>query len=303
MIDAAAGTKNQTLQTRVSAFGILGAVRFLEGYYLVLVTKRRRVALIGQHFVYKIEDTVMLPVANGSLSPSPHPHEAKYLKIFQTVDMTSNFYFSYTYDLTNPLQCNMHAPSPEEALGQAYCADILPQPEDTYVWNTHLLQPLQGRVRPLWTVNIIHGFVAQSNLNVFGRSIYITLIARRSRHFAGTRFLKRGTNQQGWPANHVETEQIAHDASHLDHASGRYTSFVQMRASIPLFWSQDHSGMKAKPPIQLDICNPFGSQAALHFNYLFTKYESPIIILNLVKRKEKKPRESILSNEFTYVLL
>jgi hypothetical protein len=31
----------------ISAFGILGFVRFLEGYYIIFVTKRRKVANIG----------------------------------------------------------------------------------------------------------------------------------------------------------------------------------------------------------------------------------------------------------------
>ena len=39
-------------------------------------------------------------------------------------------------------------------------------------------------------------------------------------------------------ANEVETEQIVHDASSLAHNSGRYTSFLQVRGSVPLFWSQ-----------------------------------------------------------------
>jgi hypothetical protein len=34
---------------------------------------------------------------------------------------------------------------------------------------------------------------------------------------------------------------------------------------------------------------------------LFVKYGTPLVVLNLVKRKEKKPRESILSQEFTFV--
>lgn len=31
---------------------------------------------------------------------------------------------------------------------------------------------------------------------VYGRPIYVTLIARRSKEFAGTRFLKRGANDE-----------------------------------------------------------------------------------------------------------
>jgi hypothetical protein len=43
---------------------------------------------------------------------------------------------------------------------------------------------------------------------------------------------------QGFVANDVETEQIVHDASTLSFKNGGYTSFVQLRGSVPLFWSQ-----------------------------------------------------------------
>ena len=42
----------------------------------------------------------------------------------------------------------------------------------------------------------------------FGKVVEVTLISRRSRYFAGTRFLKRGINHQGNVANFVETEQL-----------------------------------------------------------------------------------------------
>ena len=35
-------------------------------------------------------------------------------------------------------------------------------------------------------------------ISIYGRSIYVTLIARRSRKYAGTRFLKRGMNDEVW---------------------------------------------------------------------------------------------------------
>ena len=38
------------------------------------------------------------------------------------------------------------------------------------------------------------GVILQYNLNVFCRSVYLTLICRRSQRFSGTRFLKRGGN-------------------------------------------------------------------------------------------------------------
>ena len=50
-------------------------------------------------------------------------------------------------------------------------------------------------------------------------------------------------------ANEVETEQLVHDATSSLHANGRYTSYLQLRGSVPSFWSQDLTGIKPKPQI------------------------------------------------------
>lgn len=63
---------------------------------------------------------------------------------------------------------------------------------------------------------------------LFGRSLTVTLIARRSKYFAGTRYRKRGVNFKGQVANDVETEQLV-DAG-LDRRSGlpELASIVQV---------------------------------------------------------------------------
>lgn len=55
---------------------LTGFVRFLEGYYIVLITKRRKMADIGGHAIYKIEDTNMIYIPNDSVRVS-HPDEAR----------------------------------------------------------------------------------------------------------------------------------------------------------------------------------------------------------------------------------
>ncbi|MEQ2256632.1 phosphatidylinositol-3,5-bisphosphate 5-phosphatase, partial [Ilyodon furcidens] len=120
-------------------------------------------------------------------------------------------------------------------------------------------------------------------LLIYGRPVHITLIARRSSKFAGTRFLKRGANCEGDVANEVETEQIVHDASVMSFTAGSYSSYVQVRGSVPLYWSQDISTMMPKPPIRLDQADPYANIAALHFDQMLQRFGSPIIILNLVK--------------------
>ena len=54
-----------------------GFIRFLEGYYIVLVRKRRRVACIGGHYVFKVEDTQMIPIQSPTTRLEKHPDENK----------------------------------------------------------------------------------------------------------------------------------------------------------------------------------------------------------------------------------
>uniref|UniRef100_A0A8C1DDL6 FIG4 phosphoinositide 5-phosphatase n=1 Tax=Cyprinus carpio carpio TaxID=630221 RepID=A0A8C1DDL6_CYPCA len=308
------------LSRAVSAYGIVGFVRFLEGYYIVLITKRRRMADIGGHSIYKIEDTNMIYIPNDSVRVT-HPDEARYVRIFQNVDLSSNFYFSYSYDLSHSLQYNMtllQMPCDageseelntsgrqdsfdifeEEGIPTQVVHGLINEPYAKYVWNVRLLEKVKDIVHPDWLLYIIHGFCGQSKLLIYGRPVHVTLIARRSSRFAGTRFLKRGANCEGDVANEVETEQIIHDASVMSLTAGSFSSCVQVRGSVPLYWSQDISTMMPKPPIRLDQADPYAHVAALHFDQMLQRFGSPIIILNLVKKREKRKHEKILSEEF-----
>ncbi|ROL45221.1 Polyphosphoinositide phosphatase [Anabarilius grahami] len=247
------------LSRAVSAYGIVGFVRFLEGYYIALITKRRKMADIGGHSIYKIEDTNMIYIPNDSVRVT-HPDEAR-----------------YSYDLSHSLQYNM-------TLLQMPC-----DPGETEELNT------SGR-QDSFDIFEEEGLPTQEML-IYGRPVYVTLIARRSSRFAGTRFLKRGANCEGDVANEVETEQIIHDASVMSLTAGSFSSCVQVRGSVPLHWSQDISTMMPKPPIRLDQADPYAHVAALHFDQMLQRFGSPIIILNLVKKREKRKHEKILSEE------
>jgi hypothetical protein len=63
------------------AYGLLGAVRFLEGYYLIMVTKATIVASFGYHYVYKIAEVTMIYV--GCDAPISNADEQRYVKMFQ----------------------------------------------------------------------------------------------------------------------------------------------------------------------------------------------------------------------------
>ncbi|CAG8979862.1 hypothetical protein HYALB_00002635 [Hymenoscyphus albidus] len=299
------------MKLRCSTWGLLGFIRFTGAYYMLLITKRSQVAMIGGHFIYSIDDTELVPLTTGSSSrfkpDLKNNEEARFLGILNNLDLNRSFYFSYSYDITRTLQHNIMTERAAVAKGEPY-----PHPQDynsMFVWNSYMLQPAAKELKNThdWCLPIIHGYIDQSAIAVYGRTVYIAVIARRSRYFAGARFLKRGANDLGFVANDVETEQIVSEVLTTSfHAPGaklftnpNYTSYVQHRGSIPLYWTQDNTGVTPKPPIELNLVDPFYSAAALHFDDLFKRYGAPIYVLNLVKSRERTPRESKLLKEFT----
>ena len=280
------------LQRRASAYGVLGFIRFLHGYYLLLITKRKKVGSIGVHSLYKVAQVTDLYIPNPDFASSKQSRgwqESKYKTLFFSMAL-NHFYFSYSYDLTRTLQFNMTA---EQKHRMVY--------NEGFVWNEYLLQDLikaSARDSP-WVLPMIHGYLKENKFSLHGRQFNIVLIARRSRHFAGTRFLKRGVNERGQVANAVECEQIVYDeSSSITQLAHDFTSFVQIRGSIPLFWGQDGSVLAPKPPIAIQRVDPFYTATILHFEDLFRNFGAPIIVLNLVKHEEKKPRESLLGDQF-----
>ncbi|KAG9815307.1 hypothetical protein KCU98_g18966, partial [Aureobasidium melanogenum] len=187
------------LRVKCSFWGILGFIRFTDSYYVLLITKRQQVAMIGGHYIYQVDGTELFPltVAAGSrFARERNAEEGRFLGILNNLDLTRSFYFSYSYDITRTLQYNIIRQ--RNALNQG-----IQQPghayDDMFVWNHHLLSPAVKHLKNVfdWCLPIIHGFIDQSSLDVFGRTIYITIIGRRSRFFAGARFLKRGANDLG----------------------------------------------------------------------------------------------------------
>ncbi|KAE9446385.1 hypothetical protein C3L33_21717, partial [Rhododendron williamsianum] len=220
-------------------YGIAGCVKFLESYYLILVTKRRQIGCICGHAIYSIDESQLISIPHTSI---------------QT-------------DIAHS------------------------KPEMRY-------------------------YISVIRLSIFGRDFSVSLVSRRSRHFAGTReglkedeqqtslfichgcsYLKRGVNDRGRVANDVETEQIVLDEE-AGSCKGKMSSVVQMRGSIPLFWSQEVSRLSPKPDIILQRYDPTYEATKLHFEDLAKRYGNPIIVLNLIKTVEKRPREMMLRREF-----
>ncbi|CAG9467765.1 unnamed protein product [Pedinophyceae sp. YPF-701] len=279
-----------------SGYGLVGTIRFLQGIYLLLVTKQRLIGLINGHACYGIDKTICIPINSCCTFPSDtSADERRYQRMLTSINITRDFFFCETYALTSTLQRNLRAPpDPGACLESRYC------------WNEFLTRDLRAALgapaAAAWAVALIHGALKQQTFSCYGRQFTITLVARRSRIFAGTRFLKRGTNAQGHVANCVEVEQILDCNRNSEGRPGYVAGFVQIRGSIPLFWHhhQEAGAMAAKPTIVLQACDPLHNATTRHFADLLFEYGVPCIALNLVKQRahEKKPRESVLGDAY-----
>ena len=207
--------KLSVLHDRV--YCLFGFVRLVESYYLMAVVNASVVASVHGHDIYTVMGTSLIPV---TYMPRKTIEETRYRALLNSIDMCNHYYFSYTFDLTSSMQR-------QDSMGAG-------KAQDMFVWNHHASEPLQfleregeameEQCRHTWVMPIIHGYVRQKSADFqAGRGNYTklhkrdthnlrlltyTLISRRSRHFAGTRYLRRGVNDRGFVANEVETEQV-----------------------------------------------------------------------------------------------
>ncbi|OBU00667.1 hypothetical protein VE01_01341 [Pseudogymnoascus verrucosus] len=118
----------------------------------------------------------------------------------------------------------------------------------------------------------------------------LTLISRRSVKRAGLRYLRRGIDEDGHCANSVETEQIL---STPTWTTSPIYSFVQIRGSIPVFFSQSPYSFKPVPQMQNSEGTNFEAFKK-HFETLTERY-GDITITNLV---EKHDNEGIVGDAY-----
>lgn len=99
--------------------------------------------------------------------------EARLLSLFRAVDLSRNFYFSYTYDVTSTLQHNM------TKFSYKSCPQISKTPyfNDRYAWNHHLLSnafplhednggPGDWNAKSPWVIPMVFGHVDQASESI-----------------------------------------------------------------------------------------------------------------------------------------
>ena len=200
---------------------------------------------LAGHKVYGIEATALLPV----LSPAAHKQqfgsavaataEVRYRKLLAGVQLSKDFFFSYTWPLHQTVQ-QTFAQAPD-----AWWAGDPGAPwSSPRVWNAHLAAPLRAALGDAsrWVVPLSHGFFEQRPLALLGRTLHLTLIARRSRQVRGCVCCTRGGRHGGFQVGFVK------NATGLGGDHNRCAT----RRSTACSWAQRGSN----PPVCLDRLRP-----------------------------------------------
>lgn len=90
------------------------------------------------------------------------------------MDFTTNFYFSYTYDVSRTLQENALSERNLEWNKNFYSQNQMAT-DSQFVWNKFLLKPFEEvGVSKKWSLEIVHGYI--------GKTTFILLLIQTTRN-------------------------------------------------------------------------------------------------------------------------
>lgn len=237
-------------------------------------------------------------------------------------------YFAYNFDITRSLQhkqdqaaksqdqyallVDLNAlPSPtvskfssdKEASVEGTKINPLREPNPTlplwrrvdkrFWWNEWLLKPFVDAGLHSYVLPVMQGYFQVARFNIppnpithdDDTSVEYTIISRRSRYRAGLRYQRRGIDEDANVANFVETETIMR-VERL--GVENVFAYVQIRGSIPLFWTQTGYGLKPPPLLASDRTHAQNlDMLRRHFNRTVSLY-GPHTILNLAEQSGKE---------------
>lgn len=225
--------------TKISA--LLGFIRLKLNRYAIIANEVEESFRMIDDVVYRVVKHSIVQVRDSSRVDSD---EAEYLKLLDLQLSNATLYFSYTYDITNSLQRN-------EKINEHTWKTA----DTRFFWNHYLTEDLQSLANVDSKIDqfiqpVIYGYAKSVKTVVNYNPITLGLITRRSRFRAGTRYFRRGIDEEGNVGNFNETEQILIVTLHKCNTPYEMFSYLQSRGSVPLFWAEINN-LKYKPNLVL----------------------------------------------------
>ncbi|KAK0483841.1 SacI homology domain-containing protein [Armillaria novae-zelandiae] len=160
-----------------------------------------------------------------------------------------------------------------------------------YWWNEWLAKPFIDAGLHPYVLPIMQGYCQVSAFDIPEDGaknpvpVDYVLISRRSRDRAGLRYQRRGVDDDAHVANFVETETIMRV---VREGKANMFSYVQIRGSIPLYWTQTGYGLKPPPVLAADRTHEQNLDAMKrHFGRTVPLY-GPHAIVNLAEQHGKE---------------
>ena len=282
-------------------YGILGMMLLKGEEHLAVITQIAEVAHVFEgserKSIYQIKDVQFFPIihplcfanATGLHNGKPKQNTAGLITKLQKY-LRDGFYFGRDYDITASRQSRLQFKKKIEGGVQVQPIDFIAC-EPRYFWNRDIYQGFQeNNVSVKWCTPIIQGHVGYVKEPLESVDIEIVMITRRQKHRAGTRLNARGLDDEGFVANFAETEQIV-KIKDLQY------SFVIIRGSVPVFWSQEgKGGTKLYEDVILTRSSEMTKEAfRKHFSDVTSNYGT-VHIIDLLKDATK--REERLTKEY-----
>ncbi|CAF9923191.1 MAG: hypothetical protein GOMPHAMPRED_002763 [Gomphillus americanus] len=301
---------------RVSSIaGIMGIIQLKLDKYIIVITKAQPMGRLKGHMVYKVIATEFLPLRER---PLHDPDEDTYYNILKAMLKSGPMYFSYSLDITNSFQ---------RQAASDLMAPIWQRADDRFFWNRFIQSDLinfrmgkgsgfrlQGQQSPAvdaYILPVIYGMFRITQTQVKSTPFSLTLITRRSRFRAGTRYFSRGIDEQGNVSNYNETEQVVILNDNTDGLGGfagggglengrvvrdghevQILAYVQTRGSVPVYWAEINN-LRYTPTLQVRGIDTALNAAKRHFQQQIEIYGKNYLV-NLVNQKgrEKQVKEA-----------
>ncbi|KAG8719790.1 hypothetical protein FRC09_010619, partial [Ceratobasidium sp. 395] len=176
----------------------------------------------------------------------------------------------------------------------------VPQKSRRFWWNEVLAAPFVEAGAHAYVVPILQGHfqsasfhVGEGEQNADGTDAQVVeyaIISRRSRDRAGLRYQRRGIDEDSNVANFVETEGLLRVERF---GSDNVFSYVQIRGSIPLFWSQPGFALKPLPKLDRPVQDALPAARAHLASCTRTcttpgGAKTPVMCVNLVEKTGKE---------------
>lgn len=271
---------------------ILGVISISDFQFLLIVTQADEVCLIDHCPIYKVKEIDLIPLHNEKHSKE-NSDVITYSDGLRSL-MSLGFFFSFNYHLTLTRQ---------RIAKLEFNASVIGKAEEKYFWNYNLYQEFrENLIDDVFCTVLICGYVGHvyeyinnkeesetQNRKISKKDLKdykicdIYLISRRSVNHAGTRYITRGIDDDGYVANYVETEQLVIYMNSI-------FSYVQVRGSAPIFFSQNNLSAQTEITRSSEMTAPAFTK---HMKEVFNNEYSMMFMVNLMN--QYKPGEQMIT--------